>query len=229
MVKLICVALATFVALTIVLFLFVPPYLYLDGLKGVPDDRIPAAGASIPDAAARVYWRLLGGEGEPDISSMNPWGVVLWIAVDVSRGNLTRLEQADFRLTSAAARSLMFRTDFDHKENTWHLSNLSAAIWVSRHWTAREAVATVLQEAYFWNGFVGIDAAASGYFGRTPSGLSDAELVFLLSMVFAPGPSGPWCDADGFRARFDALAQRAGYDVDYDSLALIQPTTLYCP
>ena len=196
----------------------IPPCLYIVGLEGVPNDREPLAQMQIPESVSRSYWRFLQGEGNPRISQRNPYGFLFDVVAQARNIEADRHPSAEYALVSDAARMLMFREEFDGRPNDWHLSNLAAMIWVSRNWSAEDAINTVLPDTYFGNGFKGIDAAARGYLGVSLNRLNDAQTAYLLVIRMAPSLFDLWCNPENHRARFEAFAERTDYTVSYESI-----------
>ena len=132
---------------------------------------------------------------------------------------------ADYRLLGEAARLVMFRQKFS---GDWHLSNASAVIWISRNWTADEAVSTVLLESYFGHGFHGVEAAAQGYFETELSKISEEQVLFLLVIREVTSRYEPWCNSEFHRRRFEIFAEKIGLLTEYDSIAVVPPAEDAC-
>ena len=185
----------------------------------------PLSELSIPKSVSQTYWRYLGGVGEPKIEPKNPYEFLSDFFILVTSDDYEFGWTAEYDLLSLAARTVMFREKFS---GDWHLSNASALIWISRNWTADEAIATVLQNDYFGHGFRGIDSAAAGYFGKPLERSSEAEIVYLLVITPAPTRRNPWCYPSTHREAFASNAARIGLDVDYDSIEVLPATSNAC-
>ena len=57
----------------------------------------------------------------------------------------------------------------------------------------------------FGNGFTGLDAAAAGYFGKTPADLTLAESALLAGLPDAPGKLNPYRHLEAAQARQHAI------------------------
>ena len=210
--------LSVLAAVSLVVSLSVPQYLYIKGLRGVPADRDPLDELSIPKTVAQSYWRYLGGEGKPYTEPKNPYEFLFDFFVLVVNEDAHLRQTAEYTLLSQAARSLMFRGE---PSGDWHLSNASALIWISRNWSVDESISTILTDQYFGHGFRGIDAAAHGYFGTSLEDLSQAETVYLLVVSLAPTRLSPWCYPKRHRDVFKLKSKRIGLKVDYRSIGLV--------
>lgn len=205
--------------------LAIPQYLYLSGLKGVPENRQPLHDPLLSAGSKRTYWRFLGGEHPAEISPRSPHGFIIdffWPASDLETHRFWR---ADYRLLSEAARLVMFREEFS---GDWHLSNAAASIWISRNWTADEALSTVLLESYYGHGFHGVADAAKGYFGAELPDLTDAQLLSLLVIRAAPTKYEPWCNPEFHRERYEVFAERMGLSSEYDDISIVSPSEGTC-
>ncbi len=199
----------------VVAVISVPPYLYYSGLQGLPDDRTPLTDVPIPKTVTNAYWRYAGGSGVPKISSKNPYGLIFSILIKSAGPADVRLSGAEHTLLSEAARSMVSR---EKRYADWHLSNASALIWISRHWTVEETVSTVLLDSYYGHGFHGIDSAARGYFDTALSDISEDQIVYLLVTRAAPSRYDPWCNPDNHRKRFEYFSRRMSLSTEYDSI-----------
>lgn len=184
------------IAVTIVAIASVPIALYFYGLQSVPEDRQPLMSRNIPTPVVGTYWRFLGGTGSATVSKHSPHG--FWaerIYLLMTYDSRTQ-PNAEYQLLSEAARVIMFRQSPDSHPKNWHLRNASAFIWVSRHWSAEDAVSTVLLDGFFGHGFFGAEDASIGYFGKPLADLSETQLVHLFIILRAPSRLDLWCNLD---------------------------------
>jgi membrane peptidoglycan carboxypeptidase len=91
----------------------------------------------------------------------------------------------------------------------WHLARACAYIWVGRHWSAREAVGAYLAQAYFGNGFVGLESAASGYFDAHAEQLDEGQLAVLLVGAHSQRLD-PWCQVEANLAAAQQVLRKLG-------------------
>ena len=184
------------IAVVLVVIASGPIGLYFYGLQSVPDDRQPIITRDIPTPVIDAYWQFLGGTGSAAVSRYGPhgfWAEMIFLLMTYDSG--TR-PNAKYQLLSEAARSVMLRRPrYSHPKN-WHLGNASAFIWISRHWSAEDAVSTVLLDGFFGHGFFGAQDASIGYFGKPLADLSEAQLVHLFIILRAPSRLDLWCNLD---------------------------------
>jgi membrane peptidoglycan carboxypeptidase len=69
---------------------------------------------------------------------------------------------------------------------------------VSDTWTRAQLVDTLALRAEFGFGFIGVDQAARGYFGKSANELTLPQAALLASVLgdrrVGPGEFDPWCD-----------------------------------
>lgn len=215
----------TVLSLIAVCALAIPQYLYLSGLKNVPEDRQPLSNPQLSTDTKQAYWRYLGGNDAPKVSRKSPHGLMIdffWPAPDLES---RRMSSAAYKSLGEAARLVMFRHKFS---GDWHLSNASAAIYISRNWSTDEILSTVLLESYFGHGFYGIEAAALGYFDTELPEITDAQVLYLLVIRAAPSGYDPWCNSERHRMRYEIFAEKMGVSTVYDSITLIPPPEGSC-
>lgn len=95
---------------------------------------------------------------------------------------------------------------------------------VTRSWTKQDFLNTLAARADFGYGWRGIDAAATGYFGRRPGDLDLAQAAFLASRV-GDLKTDPWCEPDvatGMRDRVLDNMRRNGAitPADFESASI---------
>jgi penicillin-binding protein 1A len=75
----------------------------------------------------------------------------------------------------------------------WRLRFGASIAWLSRHWTATQALTAVLERAHYGHRFRGLEAAALGYYGRKPAELTRVELASLVVTANRVVKFNPWC------------------------------------
>jgi hypothetical protein len=101
-------------------------------------------------------------------------------------------------------------------EFSGHLREAAVATWISRHWTADEAVDTYGANVWMGGDRVGLRAGASYLFGRSLDRLSAAQVALLVGLTRSPTSYDPACHPDRARAARDLLLHRLA---DADVLA----------
>ncbi|WP_434385217.1 transglycosylase domain-containing protein [Melittangium boletus] len=85
------------------------------------------------------------------------------------------------------------------------LHSLALSLWISRHWSAEELLATHGEGASFGRGVVGVDAAAHHYFGKVAGRLAPHEAALLAGMLQSPARFDPWQHPEAARRRRDRV------------------------
>lgn len=141
---------------------------------------------AVPDEARALYWARIGGEGEaqlPEDSSLR----LLWRVYESSEAPDPAL-----RLAMTATIPQIPRSASSSKR-LWRLRYAASIVWLSRNWTATEALSAVLERAHYGHRFTGLEAAARGYYGRNPAELTRGELASLVVAANRVVKLNPWC------------------------------------
>jgi Transglycosylase len=163
-------------------------YGYYYGLKALPEDTRPSPQA-YPEIALDALWVSLGGYGPRTMKPLYPWQ---WLRVFYVK-SIQNIFPISTRLSNFAAQGLMLRNkQTGQRTISRHVSTISAAIWLSHHWSADQALNTILSETYFGHCYYGINQAAIGYFGKSLSGLKPESIVMLVALTKAPSTYDPW-------------------------------------
>ena len=163
-----------------------PLALYLWGYSKLPENRLPQS-LEVPQLAQELLWKDLGGSGQPQLAAENPYSYLFQLA----RNNP---DLSNLRVSGLAADALLSREG--HPKRQGHLVNASAGIWISRNWTASDALSAILNSAYFGHGFVGLYEASKGYYGVAPQELSELDMAQIIVLAKAPSKYDPWCSYD---------------------------------
>jgi hypothetical protein len=128
-----------------VMLLFValsPWLLYELGLSRF--DGMPDRPAQIATAEQQAWvWAQARGTGQPKVEPMNPYGYVL------------RFFSGNGRMTPSESLISWAGDDYTRQQLPqirawWHLSKVSMAIWMSRHWTTEETASAAYAVAIKW-------------------------------------------------------------------------------
>jgi hypothetical protein len=188
---------------------------YWYGLKGLPENSQPSQ-AHYSNDLLYVQWVDSGGSGEIKMQKK-------YLEQDIL--TLIFFAKQKYRYKSnilaQAARVLMYRKMGNQKIRMLNRTFYSIAFdyWISQHWTAQEALNTVLDSSSYGKNMVGIRAAAQAYFQKMPNQLNQDEIVFLVSLSRSPGYFDPICHSGRLLERMNFLKER---------LATLYPT-LYAP
>jgi len=161
------------------------PWLIVQALAVEPD-ALEVRVEAVPDEARALYWVRIGGEGEPRLpEDSSPR--LLWRANEVAEA-----PDPPLRLAMTATIPQVPRRASGSKR-LWRLRYAASIVWLSRHWTATEALTAVLERAHYGHGLIGLEAAALGYYGRKPAELTRAELASLVVTANRVVKLNPWC------------------------------------
>ena len=161
-----------------------PALLYLWGRSLLPADRAPVDPAAFTPLAIEFTWIQFGGEGPPRFEALDPYTY------------LSRARSPEYDAISntafSAARVLLFRHRTQYPPRPWPVAAGAGTIWVSRHWSAEEALASVLESANYGHGFTTFAGASRGYFGADPEQLSPYQTAQLVALTWS-STADPWC------------------------------------
>ncbi|MGO9120452.1 MAG: ankyrin repeat domain-containing protein [Desulfomonilaceae bacterium] len=195
---------------------------YTYGISWLPNEKNPS-GQGLPALAVEAAWIAEFGSG-PMV--MEPWPVYILIRPFLPRPycapdlfeNLIGLPNGH-RAAGLAARVLLSRDPLYRPERSIQ-SKMRAdvvAIWISRNWTADQAIRTVFGESYYLgNGCHGLEEASRGYFGCLPNQLTIDEIALLVGLLRSPSAGNPWRHPASAKKQFKyvlaKLASKHGSD-----------------
>lgn len=174
--------------LCVAVVLVAAPWLVVQVLAtGVDFDEVGVRVEAVPEEARALFWSRMGGEGEPRMPDDSSLQLLrgAWLVNEKGEAPDPSLRLAmQVALFQTPRRSGVSRKRWNFK---WAVN----AAWLSRHWTAAQALSVLLERADYGLSSKGLRAAALGYFNREPDGLSRAELASLI--VAANRSLSPWC------------------------------------
>lgn len=177
--------------------------LYLYGLQDLPADTAPVR-EWIPPVVKHTFWVAEAQSPEMVMPSLSPLD---WVRMIVTRDHVL---PHGYGVASISARLLLARNPDGARQGPDRrlVSWWAATIWVSHHWTAEEAVSTILNTGYFGHGWRGIHQAAQGYFRLSPAQLSVSEAALLAVVFRSPDRYDPWRRPDRVHDRARKLVRR---------------------
>jgi hypothetical protein len=169
---------------------------YTYGISALPENRNPS-GLTLPDLAVQVACVAELGSRPGIMEPCSNYDVIRLFfprPVKKMRRPLVPFEPTQgYRAGHYAARRLLLREDQKVEDRMlWTIRQATAAIWVSRNWTADQAVRTILAESYYGNGCYGLDEASRGFFGCLPNELNLDEIALLVGLLQSPSADNPW-------------------------------------
>lgn len=204
-------------ALLLVLYVVGMLGLYARGLHLAPDDLAPARTQA--PAHIRALWLSAEAQGVETLPKHDPitllprwyFDTTAWMEQRPdARGPRWRAEV----LLGTTSRHVAWRGhgSASLRSMNRHLAEAAVRIHISRNWTLDEAVNTLLVEAEYGRGAIGIDAAAQAYFGVPAAQLRDDEALALIALL--KGPSWYRFDCgksrERFATRYAMLTERVG-------------------
>ena len=222
-------------ALLLVLYVFGMLGLYAWGLHLAPNDIAPARTQA--PAHIRTLWLRAEAQGVTRLPKHDPVTLLPRWYLDAKErmeqrrndGNPTRKAQD---LLGVVSRYVVYRGQGDDflRSNRRHLAQAAVRIHISRNWTLDDAVNTMLIEAEYGRGAIGIDAAAQAYFGVPAQRLREDEALALIALLKGPSWYGFDCGKtrERFAQRFAQFVERLGEDASHwtadSALQRLRPT-----
>lgn len=113
-------------------------------------------------------------------------------------------EQGGSTITQQLAKNLWFTQDkkFERK-----FAEIYAAFYLEKTLTKDDIFELYANTIYFGSGYYGITDAARGYFGKTPSELSDYECAMLAGLPNAPSAYSPDASPELARQRLSIVLE----------------------
>lgn len=137
------------------------PVLYVNAVLSVEDER---------------FWQHSG---------IDPLSIVRALAADVRSRSFA---EGGSTLTQQLAKNEYFTQE---KRLARKFAEGFAALSIEKRYTKEQIFEMYVNTIYFGSGYYGIAQAAQGYFGKTPSELTDAECVMLAGLPNAPSAYSP--------------------------------------
>ncbi|NOQ35497.1 MAG: hypothetical protein GQ569_06330 [Methylococcaceae bacterium] len=175
---------------TVIIVILVSIFLLLEaayhyGLKALPENTSPSKSTYSQDLLY-TQWVDLNGRGDIEMKAIYPVHFVIAFVRHSGNDKHFSLAKGSI-LADRTARVLLFTRDNNKKvRRNRHINKIAIGFWISRNWTAHEALNTLLDLDYYGNQLFGIQAAAYGYFKKLPEELSLDEVIYLVALTHAP-------------------------------------------
>jgi hypothetical protein len=167
--------------------------IYYWGTFKLPDDRNPTS-KIYSEAILQISWLVLGGEKSCDMVSLCLFNIFI---------------KKNGSIAISSARVILSRTNpYWSSSFEWQYAFMTATVWVSRNWTADEAISTILSVADFGNGFYGIEKAAKGYYNIKIKDLTIEEISVLVTLLRGSEFYDPWLHRDRLKEQAIKLLER---------------------
>ncbi|SPF43029.1 putative Multimodular transpeptidase-transglycosylase [Syntrophobacter sp. SbD1] len=169
------------------------PLFLLVGLEGyyriLLPKQLPAVSAEpIPTQVRDALWLGCGAKRKHDLHPLFPFIISLFFPQN----------RPDELLLSRIARIHIGRLQQEgklpHEKNLkFQLREAAVSTWISRHWTADQAVDTYGSLVWMGSGHRGLQAAARNLFEEKLDNLSHSQVVLLMAMMRSPRSYDPAC------------------------------------
>ncbi len=175
--------------------------LYRHGLSALSALPEPPSADGLSETLVQVTWAEFEGPGPIAVRRTGPLRFATALALGSRPYYRGRNGVAPgFRLTAYCARSAIHDQGGEtHRAGRFHLGVAALSIWLSRNWSTEEIIACTLNGGYYGQGRMGIEAAASGYFGRPAADLAHDEVALLMVALRAPSRFEPHCSPSALR------------------------------
>jgi hypothetical protein len=213
------IALLCLVCLLVVLG---PPIAYLAFSWHLSLDALPRPSGEPAALFNSLMWRELGGIGPMRLDHVNPYSVI---------GGLHRAQvapadrPAEARLTTYAVRISCSSHVGRRSIAVQLLEGAACYVWAGRHLSAHDVAWIFSATAHYGNGFLGLEDAARGYFGRQVGHLDDVQMAYLVVAAMRVS-ADPWCNEARATSLVHSLLKRAdGVDSAAAGLLSVPPDT----
>ena len=184
--------------------------LYGIGLQALPENIEPPMITKYNEVIYEVLWINFGGNDE---IRMEPFSLtqlyeVIKVMITSDMVNIKSSANASFTVSRESARFLICREKNFSFRGHWIFYEYVCAIWVSRNWTAKEALSSIADWSFFANNIWGLDRASMTYFGKDQNSLKIEEIVVLIAIMWSPKNLDPWRFPDKLLKRANFLVEK---------------------
>jgi Transglycosylase len=166
--------------------------LYFVGARGIPSGIAPTP-RHYPESVRLAYWHSEGGVGAPVTNRLGPVG--FWLPFLFSADGPS--PSADWKIRNQLTRNVLVDAGSLRASG---LTRLALALRIGQHWTTDQILDSGLDSLRMdGKAFVGIEAGAQRYFGRSADQLDPAQLQVLLMIARGPASFDPWCRSERVR------------------------------
>lgn len=163
----------------------------------LPRELPTASGTPQPVLVREMIWlHECRGHGTPRLRPIYPFlfGPILFAR-----------DRADACLATGVARLLTPSSPKPERHLRRVVREAALATWVSRHWTAEQALDTYASEVWIGQGVHGLRDGAGAFFGKRLESLDVAELALLVAVIRSPSGLSPLCHPERARAARDEV------------------------
>lgn len=194
---------------SVLILLFAPPVVlyvfYMAGIRELPEHPPPDPEKKYPPQIYEVLWIFHGGKGEIRMEPIEIKHIFFSFYID-DLEELDRLSPVSIGVSSASGR-LLLKKRHPSLQQKGYFHRTVASIWVSRNWTAKEALNSIAGWSYFGYDIYGLENAAKTYFNKITSDLSIEETIVLVSILWSPNTLNPWCYPENLLRKSNSLIE----------------------
>jgi len=135
---------------------------------------------TVPELLSRTLWAYdFRGNGEPRLRPIFPFivGSVVW-------------GSEESQSLAAGVARFYGRPE---RASQYMLHQLALATWVSRNWSANDAISTYASHLWMGNDYIGVEDGAMRLFGKVVGQLSVPETALLVATARSPRHFDPVC------------------------------------
>jgi membrane carboxypeptidase/penicillin-binding protein len=159
----------------------------------------------VPELLKKTLWAYdFRGAGQPEVRPLFPFLVSIFVWG----------REAPASLASGVARF------YGKPERQLHytLHQVALATWISRNWSAEDAINTYASHLWLGSEVVGAEAGADSLFGKVVSNLTIGETALLVATARSPRALSPLCHPErAMDARRDVLKRMLAVRVISDT------------
>lgn len=179
------------------------PAIALVGTLLAPSQPVPAT-RRIPALLADAMWARANGGRATELQPLNPFSIAQTAACHLLAERFDerteREAQHDACMTLLPGVQAVGYLSSLHMrgEGVWQdprvpFVQIATMAKITGTWTKAELLDTLAERGEFGVGFIGAEAAATGYFGRSPDRLTLTQAA-LIAALMGDGRIDPWCD-----------------------------------
>jgi len=227
-VKLVIRPIIFLLVLVLVVVFSIPIYVYCNGIKHIESYLDPPT-TVVPSHILAEYKNWLGRPNNFDYRKLNPYSQTYYLFSRQGRRDQSKYrESSDQWLYSSSTRIRLLSWEEPISIGTYKTGNLLGPIFISRHWTANQMIAELLDKSYYGNRTYGYEDASDFYFGVTAEALTKHQLFALFHIIESPARFDLWCDMEQFKFSLESRLERRNIEYELPPLLLAENLNVTC-
>jgi hypothetical protein len=188
---------------------------------------LPVAAATVPPPLIReALWARAEGDRANALRPVTPISVVQFAACSGLAEHFGEpAQEAECRRYLPAIQGLEYLSGLHVTDSgvgpsfRWGAAKFATTISLSHTFTKDDFVNTLAARGHFGQGWKGVEAAATGYFGRPAAELDLPQAAFVASQL-GDRDADPWCEPDTARTQRRRILQRMRENLAIDETDL---------